>query len=418
MELCHAIVNSILLETYMIQDKRLAEKIGLDNKCGYWELNGLYFFNKIECLQHATKHKSYDIKYHLFDSCYSMLDWSKEPSESLETLYKNRARQLRDTYDYIILSFSGGADSTNVLRSFIDNNIKIDEVYSEYPIKPLEALKDQFTGDRMDGKQVAYEWFTAAKPALDNLARTNPEIRITVDDSSENALEIVDSTSLYKLTRSGCIVNLSVLRYRRLYQLARTREKHGRVALVFGMDKPNVVFNTNARKFMSGFSDFTNSFAQESFIEVPGDSVYGDRTTVEMFYITPNFPLINQKQSFEIKKAVQRVMLSRNREMYEHLLLRKTGSGFHVFNIHLDFFKKVLYNKWDTKIWQASKDINFFYQPNMQWFFDSHLTTDRNKDYFDKQILELIHGIDPSLLVYENGKPASLQHYMSTFNSF
>jgi len=49
-------------------------------------------------------------------------------SESLDFLYALRARQLREKYDYLVLYFSGGADSTNILKTFIDNNIFLDEI--------------------------------------------------------------------------------------------------------------------------------------------------------------------------------------------------------------------------------------------------------------------------------------------------
>ena len=50
--------------------------------------------------------------------------------KDIDELYRQRAHQLRDKYDYVVLWFSGGADSNNVLNSFIDNDIKIDEVVS------------------------------------------------------------------------------------------------------------------------------------------------------------------------------------------------------------------------------------------------------------------------------------------------
>ena len=107
----------------MIEDKKLAEIIGLKRKCGYWEVNNKYFFDIFEWLRYASVNKIYDVKY--YDSVYTTLDWSKEPTETLDEMYKDRALQLRDEYDYLILSFSGGSDCNNILRSFIDNNINL-----------------------------------------------------------------------------------------------------------------------------------------------------------------------------------------------------------------------------------------------------------------------------------------------------
>jgi len=55
-------------------------------------------------------------------------DWTIEPKESLMELYKQRALQIRESYDYLVLYFSGGSDSCTILRTFLDNNIFLDEI--------------------------------------------------------------------------------------------------------------------------------------------------------------------------------------------------------------------------------------------------------------------------------------------------
>ena len=109
----------------MITDKLIAERIALETSSGYWSVNNTYFFSKAECLRYATQIKDYNVTFHYFDSFYSSLSWKNEPSESLEELYKRRAQQLREKYDYIVLAYSGGADSCNVLNSFLDNDCNL-----------------------------------------------------------------------------------------------------------------------------------------------------------------------------------------------------------------------------------------------------------------------------------------------------
>jgi len=62
------------------------------------------------------------------NSVFENIDWTKEPTKSLKQLYKERAQQIRDMYDYLILYFSGGSDSITVLNTFLDNDIPLDEV--------------------------------------------------------------------------------------------------------------------------------------------------------------------------------------------------------------------------------------------------------------------------------------------------
>ena len=54
------------------------------------------------------------------------LGWRFEVISSLDK--DKYAQQLREKYDYIVLAYSGGADSCNVLNSFLDNGIPIDDI--------------------------------------------------------------------------------------------------------------------------------------------------------------------------------------------------------------------------------------------------------------------------------------------------
>lgn len=56
------------------------------------------------------------------------INWTVEPYESLKELYKQHAQYIRDSYEYIVLYFSGGSDSTTMLNAFLDNNIYVDEI--------------------------------------------------------------------------------------------------------------------------------------------------------------------------------------------------------------------------------------------------------------------------------------------------
>lgn len=394
----------------MITDKAIADSKALYKKAGYWEYNNLFFFDKLECLRYASKYPGLgDIAYHFMDSVFVQSKWYEDTEISIAELYRRRAEQLRDKYDHLILSFSGGSDSTNILHSFINNGIHLDEVYCEYPIKPLSTIQAPPTNSV---KSVAYEWFTAAKPALDSLKITNPNTLITVDDTSEEAVNTVISGNLHSLLRSGCLLNLNAVKYKKLYELARQREVRGKVGILFGLDKPQLRFDTKANKFYVHFGDFSNAYSETPFEE---SQVYGDNTNIEMFYISPDMPEITKKQSYLLKNAIIKLLsTAEGKSLYYKLLSKISVDGHHVYNIHTNFFKTVLYPTWDTKIWQAPKDSNLFYNPQMQWFFDSDLTTTKQKEYLDKQILESLYAVDKKYIVLEEGKPAHLQHFAST----
>jgi hypothetical protein len=94
---------------------------------GYWKANDKYFDVKVNAIIEAQSNDS-DITFHYNDQWWNQADWTVEPPESLEELYLKRARDLRSKYKTLILRFSGGSDSYNVIRTFIDNDIKIDVV--------------------------------------------------------------------------------------------------------------------------------------------------------------------------------------------------------------------------------------------------------------------------------------------------
>ena len=94
---------------------------------GYWKANGKYFDVKVNAILEAQKTES-DVTFHYNDQWWDQVDWSVEPVPSLEELYLKRAQDLRNKYETLILRFSGGSDSMNIIRTFVDNNIKIDLV--------------------------------------------------------------------------------------------------------------------------------------------------------------------------------------------------------------------------------------------------------------------------------------------------
>jgi len=93
----------------------------------YWEYAGTRYKHKFKAIE-ASRGDVHNISFNTFDSSFENYDWTKEPAESFEDLMRERAFMLRDTYRYLKLWFSGGNDSTTVLRVFLENNIHIDEI--------------------------------------------------------------------------------------------------------------------------------------------------------------------------------------------------------------------------------------------------------------------------------------------------
>ena len=99
----------------------------LDNtpdRFGYYTVGTFKTYSKLMAILEHEKTGVHP-QWHFNDEEFSAHDWKQEPQESLVELYRRRAQQIRDRYDYLVLFYSGGADSTNILQTFINNDIKL-----------------------------------------------------------------------------------------------------------------------------------------------------------------------------------------------------------------------------------------------------------------------------------------------------
>lgn len=122
------------------------------DKKGYYIAGWKKFYNKTQALTYACKY-NFQVRWVFNDKVYSDIDWTIPIETSLPELYHQRAQQLRDSYDYIVLHYSGKENSNNVLHSFIDNNIKLDKILiqitdSEHnqAVSYLKKLGDKLRG--------------------------------------------------------------------------------------------------------------------------------------------------------------------------------------------------------------------------------------------------------------------------------
>ena len=89
--------------------------------------DGAIFTSKIRAIEYgAAKSQRIRLSYH--DATYRKLDWKTEPPYSLAHYYLEQAKRIRDEYDYVVLFFSGGYDSSNILETFHFNGLKIDKI--------------------------------------------------------------------------------------------------------------------------------------------------------------------------------------------------------------------------------------------------------------------------------------------------
>lgn len=93
----------------------------------YYSADKKIFVSKLEAFKYKERTGN-EIYFYYHDDLYAAVDWKTEPPNSIDFYYREQAQRIRDNYDYVILCYSGGYDSSNILETFYFNNIKLDKI--------------------------------------------------------------------------------------------------------------------------------------------------------------------------------------------------------------------------------------------------------------------------------------------------
>ena len=102
----------------------------------FYKVGNNIHLKKVNAVLDANQ-KNENMSWHFFDDIFEKNDWLNEPAEDINNLYYLRAKQIRESYDYVVLLCSGGADSTNALYSFLNQGIFPDEIIVSAPLSGL-----------------------------------------------------------------------------------------------------------------------------------------------------------------------------------------------------------------------------------------------------------------------------------------
>lgn len=155
---------------------------------GFYEANGLAFSSKIEAILSAETTGTFPT-FNFHDAEYAKFDWNVEPSESLDQLYLKRALELRNKYDYLVLHYSGGSDSNNVLETFVKHGIPLDEIFMR---GSLESTEKDIRNN--SAANMFAEVFFNAYPIAQHVKRVYmPWLTIRVVDNTEYIINAAKS---------------------------------------------------------------------------------------------------------------------------------------------------------------------------------------------------------------------------------
>ena len=328
------------------------------DKLGFYRVGFKKFTNKTLALMETHK-SGYKMEWIFNDEVYDNINWSTPIDESLSSIYKRRAEQLRASYDYLVLYFSGGADSINILHAFIDNNIFLDEIVMQLP----EPARKQFTDKDVSNGNLYAEIEYSAVPHLNKFKnKLNPNTKIRYQDFAAPVIELLKNDDWFDTNPMGTNICISGIGR----QVAQVTEKHIlelcdkgiQIGQVLGVDKPLIYFD--GTDYYAYFSDVSTMHAPPTGLNQ--SDVFQKFYHTEFFYWTPDMPEIVVKQAQEIKRYC---------DVDEAARLKMTLS----LKRHISEFKSILhpviYPPHVTTGLQTEKPTSKIVRPMDQWFWDS-----------------------------------------------
>lgn len=373
-------------------------RIEQNPKLGFYTVGSEKFFSKPMALTRATETGVFP-EWNFNNEVFGQQNWLAEPNISIRDLYKIRAQQLREKYDYIRLEFSGGGDSTTALYSFVNNGIHIDEVVFRYPKTGEKHVSDDPFNYKPENTLSEARY--AAYPVLNWLSTAAPKTKITEHDYSENMLNQTYDESWVMKTKDyfqpGHAFKHSATGYVGHKHLADTGQ---RICILYGVDKPKLCI-----KDKKWYAYFIDVMANHSM----GD--FGDYTnlTNEYFYWSPDLPELFIKQCHMVRNWF---MLEQNKHM--QYVCRWPNYSYTHRTTYEHLIKPLIYPDYNQETFQTSKPTNSFYNEMDYWFYTNFRDTVQYQRW-QAGLEHLVNTIDNKFFNKEMGKPVGFVGFLSPF---
>lgn len=339
----------------------------------FYDVGGKLFTSKNLAYFESIK-TTKKLTYHYNDDVFSSYDWTKEPEPEIgiDEFYRRRAQQLRDTYDYIILQYSGGPDSQNVLDTFLKYDIKLDEVVN---FNTYES-----TG-KIIGTTHNADYIHNVKPTLLQL---NRDIKVTIIDEVDMSKKV---WSEYKeqdyfelLFSAGTFPSVWMMRgiwvkhVKHIWDMILSGKK---VCVVLGTDKTNLrLHKPGDGPINRYYTNFNDILSTDVLTLANNDRILNGHNIVELFYHTPNYPELTIKQAHILKKNVEVMDINcfESLDNYEGTDFRSAficlSKNFRRMNLKYEIYHKIVYPFWKPNI-ITPKPLYFGNRNIDCWWVDS-----------------------------------------------
>lgn len=324
------------------------------DRLGCYRVGNLKVYSKLEAIELHKKtgvHPHWDFN----EAVYSSYDWTTEPTENILELYRQRAQQLRDRYDYIILMYSGGADSTNVLDTFLNNDIKLDEIAS-YINYDATGNKDNYLNEeiyrvvfpKVDELKIKYSWLKHRPIDL-----TKFTFDFFVD--GDNKFDWIYNLNMLFNPNAASRESLAL----KIPDWANIINSGKKLCVLWAHDKPRISYENN--RYVFKFIDIIDN--GPTVKSIAGKQPYTD----ELFYWAPDKPEIVIKQSHIIKRYLEsgnQMFITTEKSDLAYKIINGVKYWLSNHGVH-----SLIYPTWDINTFTNGKPSSIIFTPRDSWFF-------------------------------------------------
>ena len=367
-------------------------------KLGFYTVGTNVYYSKVQALIDSTNSGNFP-HWNFNNEIFGTLDWLVEPESDIRELYRHRAQQLRERYDWIRVEASGGGDSTTAIFSFLLNGIHLDEVVFRYPKSADKDLHGDATDTRAENTLSEADF--AARPLL-NWIRTNyPRVQITIHDYSENIVQnavddswILQGKDYFQLAHVFKHDPIGLIDHQRQADTGKS------ICILYGIDKPKMCIRDGKWYvyFMDLQANHSNSIVQE----------YNNLTN-EYFYWSPDLPQIIQKQAHIIKN-----WFSMTENKHLQYLIRWPNHSVAQRTTYEQIVKPLIYPDYDPLTFQTSKPTNSFYNEMDYWFYKNFSDT-QSFQVQTAGLKTLVDKIDSKFFNKSLNRPVGFVGFLSPF---
>lgn len=325
------------------------------DSCFYYDQFGNIYENQAKAIYASVSNPKLDIKYNYHEQFFDSFDWTKEPVESIETLFKYRAQHIRDSYDYVILMLSGGDDSGKIFEVFYENNIHLDEIVT------VGAFSQDKNKDGEDDENHNKEIYINTRDRLKAYKSSNT--KLTTIDYTEyfknpNQFTLIEKYGNTWMEEIGCFKSVHNLFWYDLKKFLKL-DPNKKTAYIMGSDKIRFGWNYELEYPYCSWTDTQVADYGNRYVD---DNLYR-----ENFYIHPHETAV--KISIKSSHILYNIFKTQIEKDEKHGMLQ--------FLNQLTYYNKYILNVKKPLLYKSEKSLSLVLSAR-----DMYMVNSKSSDMF------------------------------------